>query len=330
MVFPLDAKTVFSLARKKIRMAYINSGKMPLTLFTTPKPFIGHIGTIQRNAIYSWTLLEPRPEIIIFGDESGSAEVASEFGFRHVPDIARNEFGTPFLDDIFKKAHDMASNNMLCYINADIILMSDFMHAVVMVAGRFPKFLMVGQRWNLDIKEPLRFNRQWEDDLRMLIKQNGVLYTIDGIDYFVFLRGLFNKIPPFLVGRVAWDNWLLYYARAQGASLVDTTQVVTIVHQNHNYAHVKDFVGNGWSSPEFKINFNIAKNRLFSLLDANWLLSSKGFVRPTSLDHRKRAREAWFLLHFPILCSLMFALQPLIIKGGILLRSLGLLKKRNS
>ncbi len=28
-----------------------------LTLFTIPKPFAGHIGLIQRNAIASWTLL---------------------------------------------------------------------------------------------------------------------------------------------------------------------------------------------------------------------------------------------------------------------------------
>ena len=303
---------------------------MPVTLFTTPKPFSGPIATIQRNAIYSWTLLEPRPEIIILGDEPGAAEVASEFGVRHVPDIARNEFGTPFLDDIFKKAHEMASNNILCYINADIILMSDFMPAVEAVTGRFDKFLMVGQRWDMDIKEPLKFNQQWENDLRMLIKQEGILHTIEGIDFFVFLRGLFNKIPPFLVGRAAWDNWLLYHARAEGAAMVDTTQEVTVVHQNHNYAHVKDFVEQDWSSPEFRSNFKIAKNRAFTLIDANWLLTSKGFARPKSLEHRRRARKVWLFLHFPMLYSLKFALQPLIIKGGILLRSLGLLKKRTS
>src|SRR5436309_411668 len=40
-----------------------------LTLFAAPKPFRGHIGIIQRNAITSWTKLQPRPEIILYGTQ---------------------------------------------------------------------------------------------------------------------------------------------------------------------------------------------------------------------------------------------------------------------
>ena len=35
-----------------------------LTLFTTPKPFYGHIDVIQRNALKSWTLAAPQAEVI--------------------------------------------------------------------------------------------------------------------------------------------------------------------------------------------------------------------------------------------------------------------------
>ena len=31
-----------------------------LTIFTIPKPFVGHIGVIQRNAIISWLNLSPK------------------------------------------------------------------------------------------------------------------------------------------------------------------------------------------------------------------------------------------------------------------------------
>ena len=40
-----------------------------LTIFSTPKPFRGHIGVIQRNAIESWKRIHPDVEIILFGDE---------------------------------------------------------------------------------------------------------------------------------------------------------------------------------------------------------------------------------------------------------------------
>jgi hypothetical protein len=42
-----------------------------LTLFTTAKPFEGHSGVIQRNALKSWKRLHPDVEVILFGDDAG-------------------------------------------------------------------------------------------------------------------------------------------------------------------------------------------------------------------------------------------------------------------
>jgi hypothetical protein len=70
-----------------------------LTLFTVPKAFKEHINNIQLNAILSWMSLRPRPEIILFGDDEGTPEVAEELGLRHVPEIACNEYGTPLVGD---------------------------------------------------------------------------------------------------------------------------------------------------------------------------------------------------------------------------------------
>jgi hypothetical protein len=44
------------------------------TFFTTAKPFPGHDGIIQRNALKSWTRLHPEVEVILFGDEGGAAK----------------------------------------------------------------------------------------------------------------------------------------------------------------------------------------------------------------------------------------------------------------
>ena len=105
-----------------------------LTLFTIPKPFRGHVGVIQRNAIKSWVMLRPACQIILFGDEEGTLEVAKEWGVHHMPEVARNEFGTPLLDSTFATAHRLAINNILCYANADIMLLNDFMVAVTRLA----------------------------------------------------------------------------------------------------------------------------------------------------------------------------------------------------
>ena len=71
-----------------------------LTLFAIPKPFRGQSDLIQRNAIASWTHIDPHPDVVLFGDEEGTAEFAQQLGIRHIPEVARNEFGTPRLDDL--------------------------------------------------------------------------------------------------------------------------------------------------------------------------------------------------------------------------------------
>ena len=53
-----------------------------LTLFTMPRLFRDHIAVIQRNAIRSWTLLRPRCEIILCGDDAGVASTAAELSVR--------------------------------------------------------------------------------------------------------------------------------------------------------------------------------------------------------------------------------------------------------
>lgn len=80
-----------------------------LTIFSCPKPFRGHINIIQRNAIRSWTLLQARPEIILIGNEEGTAEVCKEFGLRHIPDVERNEYVVlaPYKSNLLKLTNPM-------------------------------------------------------------------------------------------------------------------------------------------------------------------------------------------------------------------------------
>ncbi|PYU36758.1 MAG: hypothetical protein DMG54_36035, partial [Acidobacteria bacterium] len=112
------------------------------TIFSTPKPFKGHIGIIQRNAITSWTLIKPRPEIILFGSDAGTAEVARELGVRHESEIATNQYGTPLLNDLFLRAETYSQSQTMCYVNTDILLFSRFKRGVDQVSNQLRKFLL--------------------------------------------------------------------------------------------------------------------------------------------------------------------------------------------
>ena len=73
--------------------AVSNTDEHMVTIFTTPKPFVGHSAVIQRNALKSWTLLDPDVEVILFGDEQGAAEATRDLGVRHVPEVERTPRG---------------------------------------------------------------------------------------------------------------------------------------------------------------------------------------------------------------------------------------------
>ena len=57
------------------------------------------------------------------------------------------------------------------------------------------------------------------------------------IDYFAFSRGLYESIPPFVIGRIHWDHWLIWKARSSGAAVIDASPSVLAVHQNHDYSY---------------------------------------------------------------------------------------------
>jgi hypothetical protein len=210
----------------------------PLTIFAIPKAFRGHIAVIQRNAIASWTRMNPRPEVILFGTDEGTAQVAAELGVRHVPTVQKNQWGTPLVSDLFAQAQQLGRSPWLCYVNADIILFDDFLAAVSRVAAWSASFLMVGRRTDLDVVEPLGFEQTtWAMQLKESARSKGRLQAARSIDYFAFPRGLYPAMPPLAIGRFWWDNWLLWKARSLGARVLDATAVVTAIHQNHDYSH---------------------------------------------------------------------------------------------
>jgi hypothetical protein len=211
--------------------------RAPLTIFAAPKKFDGHIGVIQRNAIQSWTRINPRPEIILFGADAGTAEIAAEFGLRHLSNVKCNQWGTPLISDLFEQAEKVGHGSIVCYVNSDIILFDDFTRALTRVAAWDDHFLMVGRRTDLDIKDAINLEGDWASTIRSRAQRKGKLQIARSIDYFAFSRGLYPSIPPLAIGRFWWDNWLLWKARSLQAKVVDASKPVLVVHQNHDYSH---------------------------------------------------------------------------------------------
>ena len=251
-------------------------GVRVLTLFTTPKPFTGHIEVIQRNAITSWTRLSDEVQVLLIGDEPGMDRIAQDLDVTHLPEISLNSYGTPRLDSIFSSARKHARHPWLCYVNADIILMDDLVPTVNRITQQFERFLIVGQRWDLDIQENLDFGDGWQSRLRENVSTAGSLHPPAGSDYFIFPKDEFAHMPPFALGRAGWDNWMIFAGRQSRIPVIDASQAITLVHQNHDYGHLPGAQPH-YRLPESEENVRMAggKPTIFTLLDADWMIDSQ-------------------------------------------------------
>jgi len=252
-----------------------------LTIFTAPKPFTNpHINIIQRNALAAWTRLAD-VEVILIGDEPGIPEAAQEFSVKNVPQVERDEKGIPLVSAVMELGHKYSDDPVLCYANADMILMSDLVRAARTVSKKARAFLLVGQRWNLELNHAFDFSGDWEGRLRGEVAQRGEFYSPWGIDYFVFPRHLYLQVPNFTIGRPAWDNWMVYQARTVFGMAIDGSRDVLAIHQNHDYSHLP---GNKppYGSDVAKSNLAKAGGRkcVYNILDTNRELVGGIICRP--------------------------------------------------
>lgn len=273
-----------------------------ITLFSTPRPFRDEFDCLQRNAIASWRRLGERCQVILLNDEEDTTErVARELGVEFITECAKNEFGTPLLDDVFRRVRERARHPLLAHVNADIVLFPDFLEGVEGVSRRFAagSFLLLGRRIDLDVAGPLAFHEaDWAEKLLQRARGEGTLHGYAGMDYWVFPAAAGFNPPAFCVGRPGMDSWLVFEARRRGIPVIDATDAITIVHQNHGYPKKR--------APHFEVecarNIELAGGRsnFLTLREADHLLMRNGDARRPPLGRavlgRLSSYRAWRML----------------------------------
>jgi len=172
-----------------------------LTIITTPKPLdLGSNRLAFQNAIRSWVRLVPRPEILVFGGDR--ALIESEGG-KWIGDFKATPQGRPYFDDFISRAESLATNDILMYCTDHLILPSNLVPAIKIVADSFPgHFVIVGKRWGLCVQEAINFsNPNWESLLRDQALGVDSLGSHSAKDYIVFRRPLgLLPVPNFIMG----------------------------------------------------------------------------------------------------------------------------------
>jgi hypothetical protein len=133
--------------------------------------------------------------------------------------------------------------------------------------------------------------------LRERTRREGFQRLYYNIDYFVFRRGLYREFPELVIGRNWWDQWLVWQAGAAGAPVIDVSDAVCAVHQNHDYSYHPQGITGVWYDDATRENFRRAGGwrRLHTMEDAEWRLTAKGIVANcwfALAPAKRRARRA--------------------------------------
>jgi hypothetical protein len=263
-----------------------------LTIFTAPKPFTNpHINIIQRNALQNWLQLGPDVAILMMGRETGMPEIAAEMDVRNVPEVQCHEAGPPIISSMLDHARKLTDSPYLCITNADVLFFPEILETTLAASRLSDKFLLLSQRWDLEIKELYDFSAGWENRLWADVQSRGKLHPPLGSDYFIFPRELLADIPEFTIGRSGWDNWIIFHAMQEGWATLDVTPSLRIVHQNHDYSHLP---GNRppYKLPETKQNIALAggEENMLTIMDIPRQLA-EGKIRSSPITPLRMIRK---------------------------------------
>jgi hypothetical protein len=254
-----------------------------ISLFSTPKAWEGHIGIIQRNAMRSWQ--ELGCETFLFCNDKGTKQAAKQFKAKHISKVRRTRAGTPVIGQIFKQMQGLTNNDILVYLNTDIILVRGFIESINYVADQFDNFLVVGSRYNLDVDYEIDYTGGWQNEYERLALNYGKPHPGTGVDYFAFRKGMFMDMPNFALGRGFWDTWLIGKAIKDNIPVFDSTKTIFVIHQNHTYAHLpKEAPKRGnrdkWYSkgPETEMNKKLRAGINKSCQNADYILEIDPFT----------------------------------------------------
>lgn len=167
--------------------------------------------------------------------EDNTAHVWSEMKgvtFRPLKNTKTNKHGVPILGSMYMEVmRQCPFAKTYTYVNGDIIGTSEFVHTINAVL-HIGEFLMVGRRTNVkwDKKHSVKhMNYSFDSHF-----EKGALFQTDAQDYFTVTKRAIDweSIPPFVIGRPAYDNWLVNHIyHNPSVALIDATKTVRMVHQ---------------------------------------------------------------------------------------------------
>ncbi|MBP80170.1 MAG: hypothetical protein CL926_12980 [Deltaproteobacteria bacterium] len=238
----------------------------PIVFLTIPRSFDGEFYIRQMNCLNSIKTQHPASKIIFYSKDKGLCELSEGLGI-DVPNTVITNNGVPLIYTAFLHAIEKHPTAVITFVNSDIILTHNIDGIAKSATQRFGEnWLVSSERRNVDVPDMENF---WDKSVYNRLLQKSENHRKSGMDIFMFtsqLKPTLEKLPRLQVGRPGWDSALIAKSRKQNLNVIDASQSLTILHQNHRSNYPTDF-------PSFlEVIRKTQTIRLGTLRDTNFIM----------------------------------------------------------
>ncbi|KAK3085019.1 hypothetical protein FSP39_022943 [Pinctada imbricata] len=218
-----------------------------LTLFTTWQTKAEKYDC-HNNTVNNWLSFGPDVIPILFTNETNLSMRVKKADWKVLP-IKRAFKGIPILKNMFLDAMKEVSSLFYAYSNGDILFTNQLIESLkAILVSRFVNLsnpvMVVGRRTNvIDITR--KEASSW-DNITNTANARGKLFIADAEDFFITTKVYpWKEVPDLIIGRNAYDNWLVLNSRKRKFTTIDITATSYAVHQttkagNFEGHHQKD------------------------------------------------------------------------------------------
>ena len=204
-----------------------------LTLFTSwndsPSKYLIHNITVN-----NWVSLRPYVIPVVFTNESALENECIKNGWEVLPVPVAAAGGVPVLKYMYQNVMSKYNSSFYAFCNGDILFTDKLMDTLIAILNSTVNItqptLIVGQRTNVKnvtLEEGSTWNR-----VATIARTRGKLFTGWAEDFFITPRAYpWPEMPEVVIGRRAYDNWLVYNSRKSHYNVIDVTRSLLAVHQ---------------------------------------------------------------------------------------------------
>ena len=247
---PVAQEVPETLIKNTLKERILRNETEPLlTLFTSwndeTEKYLVHNLTVR-----NWLSLRPFVIPVIFTNESEVGEECGRQGWDVFPVRVAAADGIPVLKYMYHDVMAAYNTTFYAYSNGDILFTENLIDTLVSLINSLDlqkPALIIGKRTNVNNVTEVE-GSNW-GNLTSIAKSRGKLFTGYAEDYFITPRIYpWKDIAEVVIGRRAYDNWLVYYARKQKQTVIDVTQTLLAVHQTTSAGN---FEGHGHKNTHY-------------------------------------------------------------------------------